>query len=687
MNIFFKNIIFCFLTFQQILLPFWNKNINNIFGQNITLGSNFPLNQSFNFSQNVFCKKLFVQNKLEDAYDNSGLKISHDGKYYSFIEVNQDSKLAISILETNTSKKKNSITLNCSKIYKYGWCHDSSYLWYLADKLGDERYQLYSINRTTLKIKNLIQLADIKIDFVKSSSLFPLEILIKINNPMSAYYDIYKINIKTGQLDLVFKNTEKLINFIADSKFKICFAEKITENCARDIYKKTEEGWSLFDKISFEDYQTSELLHISFDGTKLYMKDSRDQNTAALVEINLLDNSKKILAIDESGKADLSKISINPQSLEVEATCFSLEKDRWKYFESFDNQTKLFFENLTNKKNCVIDIIDRSLIDEFWIISITTSKELEYYLYQKKTLTINFVGGTSWKRKTFHRVIKSRDGLDLVSYLTLPPSIFNEKEKLSPMILMVHGGPWDRDNLSVSQRHQFFSERGFAVLSVNFRGSTGFGKFFLNASWGEWGRKMIDDLIDATRWAIDQGIADHFKIGICGDSYGGFATLAALTFEPEIFACGVSFSGASSLTTLIENLPSDWTSEKSWFLKMIGGDEQAFEGEGCLQSQSPLFFSNQIKRPLLIGHGKNDPRVKMIEAESIFNKIKSNNISATYALFPDEGHFLSKPANADIFQELTLQFFERHLKGNNYEISDELFYNSSVLIQNHLAKT
>lgn len=683
-----KNIGLYFLLIQNLFsYNFWRTTPNNYYARNITLNSNRSFNSNLNFSQNAFNKKLFTQHKLEDLSDAPGLKISHDGKLVASIATNDESKLVLSILDAFESNDKKEIILNGSRIYKYGFCFNNEYLWYLADKQGDERYQLYSVNIKTNAVFNIIQGTNLKIDILKTSPLFKDEILIKINKDLSAWYDIYKINIKTGKLDLIFKNNEKFINFISDSNLRIRFAEKITEDSIRKIYKKTEIGWELFDTIPFEDYQATELLHISADGGKLYLKDSRNQNTAALIEINLENNFRKILAVDESKKADLSKILINPQTLEVEAACFTFEKDKWIYFNSFDQNTKKFFENISSQNNCCVDIICRSDSDYAWIISLSTPKDFEYYLYQKEQLAITkFIGGNYFQRKTVSKIIQTRDGLSLVAYLTLPivaEYSYKEKYEPLPMIIIVHGGPWSRDNISIANKHQFLAEEGYAVLSVNFRGSTGFGKSFLNASIGEWGGKMLDDLITSAHWAIDQGIADPFKIGICGDSFGGYATLAALTFAPEVFACGISFAGISNLATLIQNLPYDWTAEKDWFRKMLGGDERDIDGESFLRSQSPLFFANKIKRPLLIGHGCNDPRVKKSESETIFKKMKNNKLPATYAIFPDEGHFLSKPANDIMFQKLTLKFFAKHLKNKEYKIPETYFKNSSILLEDN----
>jgi dipeptidyl aminopeptidase/acylaminoacyl peptidase len=276
-------------------------------------------------------------------------------------------------------------------------------------------------------------------------------------------------------------------------------------------------------------------------------------------------------------------------------------------------------------------------------------------------------------------VLNSRDGLKMVSYLSLPKEVKGDKpEKPLPLVLLVHGGPWARDGWGFNPYHQLLTDRGYAVLSVNFRGSTGFGKKFVNAGNFEWGRKMHDDLLDAVEWAVREKIADPSKVAIMGGSYGGYAALAGLTFTPDFFACGVDIVGPSNLNTLLSSIPPYWTSGLQLFYSRMG-DPRTPEGKQLLEERSPLNYVEKIKKPLLIAQGANDPRVKQAESDQIVKAMKDKGIPVTYALYPDEGHGFARPENNLAFMAVTEAFLKRHL-GGEAEPVGKAFEGSSIQI-------
>jgi dipeptidyl aminopeptidase/acylaminoacyl peptidase len=280
------------------------------------------------------------------------------------------------------------------------------------------------------------------------------------------------------------------------------------------------------------------------------------------------------------------------------------------------------------------------------------------------------------------REIKARDGLTLVSYLSLPvwtdPDGDGRPPAPLPMVLLVHGGPWGRDAWGYHSQHQMLTNRGYAVLSVNFRASTGFGKRFVNAGNREWGGKMHDDLIDAVNWAVGERIADVAKVAIMGGSYGGYATLAGLTFTPDVFAAGVDIVGPSNLVTLLNTVPPYWKPQIELFTTRVG-DHRTEDGRKFLASRSPLTYADRIARPLLIGQGANDPRVKQAESDQIVNAMQAKTIPVTYALFPDEGHGFARPENNIAFMAITEAFLARHLGGRAEPVGDA-FTGSSVTV-------
>jgi dipeptidyl aminopeptidase/acylaminoacyl peptidase len=311
-----------------------------------------------------------------------------------------------------------------------------------------------------------------------------------------------------------------------------------------------------------------------------------------------------------------------------------------------------------------------------------------FYLYDRPKKTATFLYTNRPKLETatlasMHaREIKSRDGLTLMSYLTLPvwtdPDGDGVPAAPLPTVLYVHGGPWGRDTWGYNATHQLLANRGYAVLSVNFRASTGFGKKFLNAGNREWAGKMHDDLIDAVNWAVGGKIADATQVAIMGGSYGGYATLAGLTFTPDVFAAGVDIVGPSNLVTLLSTIPPYWAPQIELFTTRVG-DHRTAEGRKFLESRSPLTFVDRIKKPLLIAQGANDPRVKQAESDQIVAAMKAKNIPVVYALFPDEGHGFARPENNVAFMAITEAFFAQHLKGRAEPIGDA-FQGSSVTV-------
>ena len=302
------------------------------------------------------------------------------------------------------------------------------------------------------------------------------------------------------------------------------------------------------------------------------------------------------------------------------------------------------------------------------------NKPPAYCLFDRDNRSLKFLFNSRDKlaeyslSKMYPVEIKTRDGLTMMSYLTIP--VDEEKsadsytpKKPLPLILDVHGGPTTRDGWGINMPSQWFANRGYAVLKVNYRGSAGFGKEFINAGNGEWGGKMQDDLIDAVNWAIDKSVADKDKVCIYGGSYGGYAVLAGLTFTPDVFACGVDIVGISDLVLNAKNKPSYWKYYMDIYLKKIGGNPDTEEGRKFLASRSPINFVNRIKKPLLIAQGKYDPRVKKEQSDMIVDAMKKNAIPVTYALYENEGHGFLRPENKISFYALTEEFLHKHLGG------------------------
>jgi len=375
---------------------------------------------------------------------------------------------------------------------------------------------------------------------------------------------------------------------------------------------------------------------------------------------------------------------VHPTEKTIEAVSSEYLRVDWKIL---DASIQADIDYLTTVADGDMDVIGRSLDDKVWAVQfVMDDGPVRYYLYERseKKARFAFTSRKALENLTLSKMhpvaVKARDGLNLISYLTLPYWTDVDgnarPEKPLPMVLLVHGGPWARDSWGYNSAHQWLSNRGYAVLNVNYRGSTGFGKSFINAGNRQWAGKMHDDLIDAVQWAIAEKIADKEKVAIMGGSYGGYATLVALTFTPEVFACGVDIVGPSNIQTLLETIPPYWAPVLTVFTTRVG-DHRTEEGREFLASRSPLTYVDRIRKPLLIGQGANDPRVKQSESDQIVRAMQEKNIPVTYVLYPDEGHGFQRPENRLSFNAVADIFLAEHLGGRFESIGDD-FEGSSI---------
>ncbi|MCH7703105.1 MAG: S9 family peptidase, partial [Planctomycetes bacterium] len=437
------------------------------------------------------------------------------------------------------------------------------------------------------------------------------------------------------------------------------------------------DSWSLLTKIPPEDSLTTNPLGFDESRKNLYMLESRGRNTAALTLMNLESGKSTVLA--EDPRADIQGFIAHPTKNLIQAVQSTYERRRWHVLDKSIARDLKVLEGVADGE---FNITSRTKDDKFWTVAyVMDTGPVSYYLYDRdqkkaKFLFTNRSELEGVKLAKMHpKTIKSRDGLNLVCYYTLPvwsdPDNDGRPDKPQPMVLFVHGGPWARDNWGYNSNHQWLANRGYAVLSVNYRGSTGFGKDFINASNFEWAGKMHDDLLDAVAWAKKSGIADPNRIAIMGGSYGGYATLVGLTFTPDEFTCGVDIVGPSNLITLLNSIPPYWAPMIEIFAKRVG-DHRTEEGKALLKRCSPLTRVDQIRKPLLIGQGANDPRVKQAESDQIVNAMKAKNIPVTYVLFPDEGHGFARPENRMAFNAVAEAFLSKHLGGRNEPIPEEM---------------
>jgi dipeptidyl aminopeptidase/acylaminoacyl peptidase len=645
---------------------------------------------------------LISRNILFGNPDKASLQISPDGRYISFLAP-VNNVLNVWVAPVEAPEKAEPVTKDTGRgIRSYFWAYTNQDIIYIQDLAGDENWQVHAVNIATKEDKNLTPFEEItgpdgkpitlpngkplrpRAQVQAVSHKFADEILVGLNNRNPQFHDLYRLNILTGEMKLIQKN-DGFMGFQTDDDYNVRFAAQMTPDGGMVLLKPDGQGgWQPFDSIPMEDMMTTSPVTFDKTGTVLYMIDSRGRNTAALMAVDLKTGEKKLIL--EDPRADVSGIMMHPLKKVVEAVSVEYLRTEWNVL---DESVKADLDYLKTVSNGDINVTDRTLDDKYWAVAyLVDDGPVRYYFYDRANKQARFMFTNrkqleGLKLARMHPVvIKSRDGLDLVSYLTLPywedPDNDGRPAKPLPMVLYVHGGPWGRDSWGLNSTHQWLANRGYAVLSVNFRSSTGFGKKFINAGNLEWAGKMHDDLIDAVNWAVENKIADKSKVAIMGGSYGGYATLVGMTFTPDVFACGVDIVGPSNLRTLLETIPPYWKPQFEMFASRVG-DPRTEEGRKLLEARSPLTYVDRIKKPLLIGQGANDPRVKQTESDQIVKAMQGKNIPVTYVLYSDEGHGFARPENRLSFYAVSELFLSRHLGGRAQEIGDD-FKGSTIQV-------
>ncbi len=640
--------------------------------------------------------------------DRTALRISPDGKQLAWIAP-VAGVLNVWVAPSDNPAAGRPVTSDTLRgIRSFFWAFTSNHILYLQDKGGDENFKLYVVDLKTNQAKDLTPFDSINgpdgkpimlptgqplrptVQIEEVSHRYPETILIGLNNRNPQLHDLYRLNILTGEMKLVQQN-EGFTGFSADDEYNIRLAARMTADGGSELLKPDGPAgdtgfakWQPFTSISMADSLTTAPVGFDRTGTVLYMLDSRNRDTAAVVAVDISSGNSKLLA--EDARADAGGVLIHPTTRVVQAVGFNYKRQEWKVL---DSSIQADLDYLRTVADGDISISSRTLDDSRWTVSyLMDNGPARVYVYDRAAKKAEFIFSN---RKDLEGqplqhmtpvVIKSRDGLDMVSYLTLPAGADADgngrPDKPVPMVLNVHGGPWARDAWGMNPEHQWLANRGYAVLSVNFRGSTGFGKSFINAGNREWAAKMHDDLIDAVNWAVAEKIADPAKVAIYGGSYGGYSALVGVTFTPDVFACSVAIVGPSNLVTLLNSLPPHWLPMVEMFSARVG-DHRTEEGRKFLESRSPLNFVDRIKRPLLIGQGKNDPRVKFMESEQVVSAMRSKNIPVTYVLYPDEGHGFARPPNRMSFYAVAEAFLAQHLGGRFEPVGDD-FKGASIQV-------
>ncbi len=587
-------------------------------------------------------------------------QLSPDGTMMSYLApVNDVMNVWVGTIGMDDARAVTADTLR--GILRYFWSADSKRIMYLQDKGGDENWRLYSVNLESGEVADLTPFENVQVRIVNRDKNFPDELLIAMNRENVQVHDVYHLNLQTGKLKMVAKNPGNVAAWHADANFKVRGATMANADAGFDLMiRKTEKAdWKKLVSWNGDDALTSGAYGFTRDGNGMYIVDSRDVNAGRLCQIDVNTGELKVLAGDP--QYDVSGVMVHPDTYEIQAVFFTKERNTIVILDESIRDDIAAIEQIHSGD---FFVASRSMADDAWLVGFDADDgPIPYYAYDRATkqATFLFDHRPELRKYTLAKMepvsFTARDGLTIHGYITYP--VGKERKNL-PVVLNVHGGPWYRDVWGFNTEAQWLANRGYACFQVNFRGSTGYGKDFLNAGDREWAGKMHDDLIDAVNWAIAEKIADPDKVAIYGGSYGGYAALVGATFTPDVFCCAVDIVGVSNLMTFINSIPPYWSAFLDVLHKRVGDPAT---DEEFLRERSPLFKADQIRIPMLIAQGANDPRVKQAESEQIVDALKANNIDYEYLLFPDEGHGFVRPENRLKFYAAAEEFLARHLGG------------------------
>lgn len=608
--------------------------------------------------------------------DRTQVTISPDGAHLAWLAP-RDGVLNVWVAPRERPADARPVTADAGRgIRFYAWAYTGRDILYIQDKGGDENWRVYSADVNTGEVGDLTPFDGVAAQIVGLSHRRPDELLVALNNRDPQWHDIYRVNLTSGERTLLLQH-DRFIGVEVDDDLTIRAAIQMTPSGGLDIFRADGDDWTLWQAFPAEDMLTASIVGFDKTGHVLYLRDSRDRDTAALVAIDITTGERSLLAADERADADL--VLRHPTERHVQAVAFDYERKEWQVLDPAIAADMAFLRGVTDGD---AEITSRSLDDRFWLVAyVVDDGPVRYYLYDRQRQAADFLFTNRAELEGLPlanmrpAVVPARDGLNLVVYYTLPPGSDSDGDGIPdaplPLVFIPHGGPWGRDTWGFNGWHQWLANRGYAVLSVNFRSSTGFGKSFTNAGDFEWGGKILADQQDGVQWAIAQGIADPARVAVMGGSFGGYSTLAGLTFYPEVFACGVDIVGPSNLITLLETIPPYWKPMIELFTMRVG-DHRTEEGRALLKAHSPLTYVDRIVRPLLIAQGANDPRVKQAESDQIVTAMQAKGIPVAYALYPDEGHGFARPQNNLSFAALAEAFLARCLGGRVQPIGDDL---------------
>jgi dipeptidyl aminopeptidase/acylaminoacyl peptidase len=602
-------------------------------------------------------------------------QISPDGKRLAWLAPDAQGVLQVWVQTLGKSDAR-TVTADARRpILEYRFAEDDRTLLYLQDQAGDENTHVYGVDLVSGNVRDLTPWQGVKAGLLATEAKFPHTLLVTLNLRKRELMDVYRIDLDSGAAVLDTENPGDVQGWTADAKLQVRAATALLPDSSTEIRVREGGKWHVLVRGTPED--ELEPIDFSADGATLYLRSTVGVDTSRVMARQLKSGKETVLAAADGVDAD--DVVVQPQRHVVQAVNFPVGRTTWKVV---DPSISADFAALAQVAEGDFDIASRDRADTTWIVrDLRDRGSVRYFTYDRKAhkATLLFVSRPkldSYRLAAMQAIeLKARDGLLLHGYLTLPEGV---PAKALPLVLFVHGGPWARDGWGYHPWVQLLANRGYAVLQVNYRGSTGFGKKFLHAADKQWGKKMHDDLLDSVAWAVAQGYADARRVAIFGGSYGGYAALAGAAFTPDAFRCAVDLVGPSSLFTFIAAVPPYWKPLLQIIYTRVGHPEH---DKQLLTEASPLYAADRIKIPLLILQGANDPRVKQAESEQIVDAIAKRKGRVTYVVYPDEGHGFARPENNMDFLARTEAFLAEHLGGRAEKLVGERIPGSTAIVK------
>ncbi|MBI1191985.1 MAG: prolyl oligopeptidase family serine peptidase [Bacteroidetes bacterium] len=543
----------------------------------------------------------------------------------------------------------------------YFWSGENELL-YIMDTGGDENFRLYAARADGSNTRILTPAEGIRVEIIDELKDFPDELIISTNQRNPQVFDPYRLNIASGEMTMLAENPGNIISWLTDHEGKLRVAVATLGTDVALLYREDEtQEFRGVDTFDFR--QSLQPLLFSFDNKHVYCSSNLGRDKSAIVLYDMAAN-KELSVLFESNEYDLSNLSYSHKR----KVLTSVKWSSWKGEEHFlDEATRQMHQEIrkqlgAEREITILDATD----DESQYMFVTNGDvyNITYYLYSAADKSIRKVAGTrAWINEDHLARMqpiqyKSRDGLTINGYLTIPKGM---EGKNLPVVVNPHGGPWYRDQWGYNPEVQFLANRGYAVLQMNFRGSLGYGRSFWESSFKQWGKTMQDDISDGVAWLVEQGIADPDRVAIYGGSYGGYATLAGLTFTPDLYAAGVDYVGVSNMFTFMESIPAYWEPMRKMMYEMVG---DPVSDAALLESVSPVMHADKITAPLLIAQGARDPRVNINESDQMVDALRSRGVEVQYLVKENEGHGFANEENRFEFYGAMEKFLAEHLKGN-----------------------